>query len=71
MAMVQRKRFLAVAAAMIAAAVAAALALPVAAQAQFFGGGWGYQPYRSGPPSGGFSFPFFGRPRSYSPPVES
>ena len=71
MAMVQRKRFLAVAAAVMAGIAGAALALPVTAQAQLFGGGWGYQPYRSGPPSGGFSFPFFGRPRSYSPPVES
>lgn len=67
MAMVQRKRFLKLAATL----VAGALALPVGAQAQFFGGGWGYQPYRPGPPSGGFSFPFFGRPRSYAPPAES
>ena len=71
MAMVQRRRILAVAAAIVAGTVGAALALPVGAQAQFFGGGWGYQPYRSGPPSGGFSFPFFGRPRGYSAPVES
>jgi uncharacterized protein len=70
MAMVQRKRFLAIAA-IAAGAVGAVLALPVGAQAQFFGGGWGYQPYRSGPPSGGYSYPFFGRPRTYSPPAES
>ena len=63
--MVQRTRFLTVAAAI----VAAALVLPAGAQAQFFGGGWGYQPYR--PPSGGFSFPFFGGRRSYSAPSES
>ena len=67
MAMVQRKRILAVA----AAVVAAVLALPAGAQAQFFGGGWGYQPYRPAPPSNGFSFPFFSRPRSYAPPAES
>ncbi len=68
MAMVQRKRFLKVAAAL----VAGALALPAGAQAQFFGGSWGYQPYRSAPPSGGFfSFPFFGGRRSYAPPAES
>jgi uncharacterized protein len=69
MAMVQRKRFWA------AAAIAATgLALPVGAHAQFFGRSWGYQPpvFRSAPSSGGFfSFPFFGRPRSYAPPVES
>jgi uncharacterized protein len=69
MAMVQRKQILAVAAAILAAA--GALALPVGAQAQFFGNGWGYQPYRAAPPSGGFSFPFFGRPRSYAAPSES
>lgn len=69
MAMAQRTRFLAIA----AAVVAGALALPAGAQAQFFGGGWGYQrPYRAAPPSGGFfSFPFFGRPRGYAPPAES
>jgi hypothetical protein len=68
MAMVQRQRFLKVAAAL----VAGALALPAGAQAQFFGGGWGYQPYRPAPPSGGFfSFPYFGGRRSYSPPAES
>lgn len=65
--MVQRKRILAVA----AAVAVAVLALPAGAQAQFFGGGWGYQPYRPAPPSNGFSFPFFGRPRSYAPPAES
>ncbi|HVU43500.1 MAG TPA: SGNH family hydrolase [Xanthobacteraceae bacterium] len=65
--MVQRKQILAVA----AAVAAAVLALPAGAQAQFFGGGWGYQPYRPAPPSNGFSFPFFGRPRSYAPPAES
>ena len=66
--MVQRKQVLAVA----AAVAAAVLTLPIDAHAQFFGGGWGYQqPYRPGPPTGGFSFPFFGRPRSYAPPVES
>jgi uncharacterized protein len=65
--MVQRKRLLAIAAAI----VAGALAVPVGAQAQLFGG-WGFQrPYRAAPPSGGFfSFPFFGRPR-YAPPPES
>ncbi len=69
MAMVQRKRILAVAAAI----VAGALALPPVAQAQFFGGGWGYsRPYRAAPPWGGsFSFPFFGGRRSYAPPAES
>jgi hypothetical protein len=69
MAMVKRKRFLAIAAAISAGA----LALPVGAQAQFFGGGWGYQrPYRAAPPSGGFfSFPFLNRPRGYAPPAES
>jgi hypothetical protein len=67
MAMVQRKRFLKVAAAL----VAGALALPAGAQAQFFGGGWGYQPYRSAPSGGFFSFPFFGGRRSYAPPAES
>jgi len=68
MAMVQRTRFLKVAAAL----VAGALALPVGAQAQFLGGGWGYQPYRAAPPSGGFfSFPFFGGRRGYAPPAES
>ncbi len=65
--MVQRKRFLKVAAAL----VAGALALPAGAQAQFFGGGWGYQPYRSAPSGGFFSFPFFGGRRSYAPPTES
>jgi len=69
MAMMERKRFLAFAAAMMAGA----LALPADAQAQFFGDGWGYQrPYRAAPPSGGFfSFPFMSRPRSYAPPAES
>ena len=55
--------------------MAGALTLPPAAHAQFFGGsGWGFGPpsYRRPPPSGGFfSFPFFGRPRSYAPPAES
>ena len=68
MAMVQRKQILAVA----AAVAAAVLTLPVGAQAQFFGGGWGFQqPYRPGPPAGGFSFPFFGRPRGHVAPAES
>lgn len=67
--MVQRKRFLAIAAAI----VASALALPAVAHAQLFGGGWGYQrPYRAAPPwRGFFSFPFFGRPRGNAPPAES
>ena len=67
MAMAQRKRFLTVAAVIMAGA----LTVPVGAQAQFFGGGWGYsRPYRAAPPSGGFfSFPFFGRPRGYAPPA--
>ena len=48
------------------------MTLPTGAQAQFFGGGWGYQqPYRAAPPSNGFSFPFFGRRRAYAPPAES
>ena len=68
MATMKRKQFLAVAAAIMAGA----LALPTGAQAQFFGGGWGYQqPYRAAPPSNGFSFPFFGRRRAYAPPAES
>lgn len=69
MAMAQRKRLLTVAAVIMAGA----LGLPAGAQAQFFGGGWGYErPYRVAPPSGGFfSFPFFGRRRGYAPPVES
>ena len=68
MATMKRKQFLAVAAAIMAGA----LALPTGAQAQFFGGGWGFQqPYRAAPPSNGFSFPFFGRRRAYAPPAES
>jgi hypothetical protein len=64
----KRKQFLAIGAAIIAAA----LTQPTGAQAQFFGGGWGYQqPYRAAPPSNGFSFPFFGRRRAYAPPAES
>ena len=68
MATMKRKQFLAVAAAI----TAGVLALPTGAQAQFFGGGWGYQqPYRAAPPSNGFPFPFFGRRRVYAPPAES
>jgi len=68
MATMKQKQFLAIGAAIMAAA----LTQSTGAQAQFFGGGWGYQqPYRAAPPSNGFSFPFFGRRRAYAPPAES